>query len=84
MGLSYIFELYAILNDHQMKLNLLVFISVLTTLVASCQTSSNNTLEEFKKIDSSLQKSNSTLVDNVYATMYGQIQMKKDKNQKRR
>ena len=65
-----------------MKLKLLVFISVLTTLIASCQTATNNTLEEFKKIDSSLQKSNSTLIDNVYTTLYGQIQSKKDKNQK--
>ena len=65
-----------------MKLKLLIFISVLTTLIASCQTATNNTLEEFKKIDSSLQKSNSTLIDNVYTTLYGQIQSKKDKNQK--
>jgi hypothetical protein len=63
-----------------MKLKLLIFVSSLTTLFASCQTATNNTLEEFKKVDSSLQKSNSTLIDNVYSTLYGQVQQKKDKN----
>lgn len=63
-----------------MKLQLLIFISCLTALFASCQTSTNNTLEEFKRVDSSLKKGNSALVDNTYSTLYKQIQTKKNKN----
>jgi len=63
-----------------MKLQLLIFSSCLTALFASCQPSTNSTLEEFKKVDSSLQKSNSLSNGNTYLTLYENIQDKKNKN----
>ena len=63
-----------------MKLKLLILFSSLTTLFASCQTATNKTLEEFKKVDLSLQKSNSLLIDNVYTKLYEKIQAEKSKN----
>ena len=65
-----------------MKYTFLLFTLPLTAFLTCCQTATNRSVEEFKKVDSSLQKTNSIIIDNTYSTLYNQIQAKKDNNLK--
>jgi GldM N-terminal domain len=62
-----------------MKWGLFILTLPLVAFLAGCHTATNKTLEEFKKVDSSLKKTNIT-IGATYSTLYKQIQAKKGNN----
>lgn len=63
-----------------MKSNFFVLIFLFPAYFASCQSQTNKIVEQFKTVDSSLQKSNYGL-DYTLLSIYRQIQNKKETNQ---
>lgn len=61
-----------------MKWKLLIVFLSFTTTYASCQSATHQNIEEFKKINASLEQSSTSLNANDYSTIYAQIQAQRE------